>query len=364
MKVTEFENKINSQKYLADYNRNELKEFFVAKNEAEYRADQIFKDVYLRKVSEFDEIKTLPIKIRTLLNNEFSFSSIKIENIRKSADGSIKFLYKLKDGNFVESVFMPWYESDTETLERATLCISSMAGCPVKCTFCATGTLGKIRNLETSEIIEQVLIVEKYLNTKLTNIVFMGMGEPLLNYRKVARAISIFTDDSTQWFSRRRITLSTVGIPTKIKELSNHQTPVKLALSLHATTQGTRNKIIPILKNIKLSDILSAVEYYYRKTKMPVTYEYIPFAGINDTKEDAKRLAKISKRVPSRINLIPFNDISFTNPKGFAAHLKATTKDEISRFVKEIRQYGGIVTLRDTFGSDIEAACGQLALTQ
>jgi 23S rRNA (adenine2503-C2)-methyltransferase len=259
---------------------------------------------------------------------------------------------------------MPWFDEDIDSTERITLCISSMAGCPVECAFCATGTMGLIRNLETAEIIDQILLVQKELNCEITNVVFMGMGEPLLNYKNVVKSLDIMTSEWGLNLSRRKITLSTAGITNRIKQLHKIPKPVKLALSLHATTDDTRSKLIPMAANLKLAELLSAVEGYYRETKIPVTYEYIPFDGFNDTEADAKRLAKILKRVPSRVNIIPFNDISFAMPKGFGKELKPTPKDKILHFGDMVRKNGGRVTIRDTFGQDIEAACGQLALSE
>jgi 23S rRNA (adenine2503-C2)-methyltransferase len=334
----------------------------IENNFEKYRASQIFNGIYVDRVENFNDITTLPSEIRTFLDENFLILSIKPKKVKKSYDGSVKYLFELFDGKSIEAVYMPWYDETDGEIERITLCISSMAGCPVECAFCATGTLGFLRNLETTEIIEQVLYVEKDLNIKITNIVFMGMGEPLLNYNNVIRSINIMTNPKSQLLYRKRITLSTVGITAKIKQLAISENPVKLAISLHATTNGFREKIIPMAKGVKLNDLMDAVEYYYRQTKMPITYEYIPFENFNDTIEDAKRLAKILKRVPSRVNIIPFNDISFTGAKGITEQLKPTTKENILIFGNQIKEFGGSVTIRDTFGTDIEAACGQLAL--
>ncbi len=327
-----------------------------------FRAEQIFLELYKEKKTDFDKFTTLPVDLREKLKQDFEIDSLKIKKIRKSVDGSVKFLFELHDGKSIEAVYMPWYDEDNIDLERVSLCISSMAGCPVECSFCATGTLGFLRNLTPAEIIDQIILVEKELKAKVTNVVFMGMGEPLLNYNSVKKSIELMTDERADFFGRRKITLSTVGITAKIRHLATEKYAPKLALSLHATTNGFRNKIIPLSKQTTLKDTLEAIEFYYRNTGMPVTYEYIPFEGLNDTDEDAKRLAKILKRVPSRVNIIPFNDISFTNPTGFASDLKPTSKERILEFGNLVRQYGGRVTIRDTFGADIEAACGQLAL--
>jgi 23S rRNA (adenine2503-C2)-methyltransferase len=206
--------------------------------------------------------------------------------------------------------------------------------------------------------------IELDLKTKITNVVFMGMGEPLLNYKNVSRAVNILTHPLADMVSRRKITVSTSGVVPNIKKLANLQRPPKLAISLHGTTNGFRSKIMPINLKADISVLMNAVEEYYRKTKLNITYEYIPFEGMNDTIEDAKRLAKICKRVPSRINLIPFNDISFTEPTGIAETLKPTSGERIAEFANEIRSFGGVVTIRDTFGRDIDVACGQLALSE
>ena len=355
---------MNSNKFIKNFSLNDLEKFFLSNNIEKYRALQVFTGIYVDRAETFNEISTLPADVKELLTDNFEISSLKLKKIRKSIDGSVKYLFELSDGKSIEAVYMPWYDESDGEIERVTLCISSMAGCPVECAFCATGTLGFIRNLETAEIIDQILFVEKDLSTKITNIVFMGMGEPLLNYNNVVKTIDVLVNPKYQLMSRKRITLSTVGITAKIKHLADSENPVKLAISLHATTNGFREKIIPMAKGVQLNDLMDAVEIYYRKTKMPVTYEYIPFEGMNDTEEDAKRLAKILKRVPSRGNIIPYNDISFAGITGFASQLKPTSKGRILEFGAMVRNYGGAVTIRDTFGTDIEAACGQLALSE
>ena len=350
------------KKQIKNLSFSELNNYISEKKLQSFRAEQIFLELFKTKNTKFEQFTTLPKSLREKLEEDFEITSLKINKIRRSVDGSVKFLFDLNDGKSVEAVYMPWYDEDNIEIERVSLCISSMAGCPVECAFCATGTLGFLRNLTPAEIIDQIILVEKELNTKVTNIVFMGMGEPLLNYNNVKKTIEILTDERADFFGRKKITLSTVGITAKIKLLAMEKFAPKLALSLHATTNGFRNKIIPLSKQTTLKDTLDAVEFYYRNTGMHVTYEYIPFEGLNDTDEDAKRLAKILKRVPSRVNIIPFNDISFTNPTGFAKDLKPTSKERILEFGNLVREFGGRVTIRDTFGADIEAACGQLAL--
>lgn len=329
-----------------------------------FRADQLFTALYSTKVDNIDEITTLSKKLREELSENYTLKSFKSIKKQTSVDGSIKYLFTMYNDKSIEAVFMPWYDESEDKNIRNTLCISSQVGCSLSCKFCATGTMDLERNLETHEILSQILEIEADLNTKITNVVFMGMGEPLLNYRNVAKAVNILTHPDTDMMSRRKITVSTSGVVPSIKKLAKLKSPPKLAISLHGTTNGFRDKIMPINLKADISVLMDAVEEYYRATKLNITYEYIPFKDMNDTKEDAKRLAKISKRVPSRINLIPFNDISFTEPTGIAETLVPTSSERIAEFANEIRNYGGVVTIRDTFGSDIDAACGQLALSE
>jgi len=329
-----------------------------------YRAAQIFNALYKQKVSSFSEIKQIKKENQEKLAEKFTFEVFNSVKKQISIDGSVKYLFKLFDGKSIESVYMPWLSDDSSILERTTLCISSQVGCAVDCTFCATGKLGFTRNLDTGEIISQIMFIEKDLNIKLTNIVFMGMGEPLLNYKNVVDSIDIMTDENSGLLNRKKITVSTSGIVPKISQLSKIDKPVKLAISLHATTNGVRDKIVPLNKKMNIDDIMEAVEDYYRTTGLAITYEYIPFKDLNDTEADAKRLAKICKRVPSRVNIIPFNDISFTAPTGVAAELRPSSAEKVIEFAEQIRKFGGVAIVRDTFGRDIDAACGQLALSE
>jgi len=342
----------------------DLEEYCEKSGFPKFRAEQIFRQIYFSGVNSFEEMNLITKDIKDKLIEDFEYNSFKEIKKFVSIDKSVKFLFTLQDGNKIEAVYMPWFSDDDEDkMERVTLCVSSQIGCALDCKFCATGTMDLKRNLEADEIVSQVLEVEKQLGEQITNIVYMGMGEPLLNYRNVVKSINILSDLKFPKIARKKITVSTSGVIPKIYKLADLEKPVKLALSLHATTNGVRDKIVPLNQKSNISELMDAIEFYYRKTNLPVTYEYIPFENLNDTDEDAKRLAKISKRVPSRVNIIPFNDISFTKPEGIAAELKATSKEEIQRFYKQIRNYGGVVTVRDTFGSDIDAACGQLALS-
>lgn len=354
---------MNHKLNIKNLNENEFFELIQTQKQPGYRAEQIRIALFKQKISDFEQISNLPKTFRKYLSENYEINSLKLKKYRKSSDGSIKFLFDLADGNSIESVYMPWYDNDDEAIVRETLCISTMAGCSVNCAFCATGKLGFKRNLDVAEIIDQIIEVERFLNTKLSNIVMMGMGEPFLNYNNSLRSLEILTDPNYEMFSRKRITLSTSGIAPRIQQFAKSPRPVKLAISLHATDNNTRDLIMPINKSFNLEVLMDAIEYYYRATKIPIMYEYILFEGINDTIDDVRRLTKIARRVPSRINIIPFNDISFTNPQGFPATLKPASRDKMEWFAGEIRSQGVPVIVRDTFGVDIEGACGQLALS-
>jgi 23S rRNA (adenine2503-C2)-methyltransferase len=328
-----------------------------------FRSEQIWRGVYQNLALDASELNLIPKEQRELFADHYRFNSFKSYKKFVSIDGSVKFLFELWDGEKVESVYMPWHDEEGE-LERATICVSSQIGCGLDCKFCATGTMGLTRNLKTSEIIDQIIITEKELGVELTNIVFMGMGEPLLNFNNVIKSIENLTGGPFKKFRRKRITVSTSGVIPGIRKLATMSPPVKLALSLHATTNGVRDQIVPLNQKSNLANLLLEIEKYYRETKMPITYEYIPFKDMNSSEQDAKRLAKIAKRVPSRVNLIPFNDISFTEPTGISAQLKPVDDAAMQTFANQIREFGGVATIRDTFGRDIDAACGQLALSE
>lgn len=352
------------KKNIRDITEVELKEFLANEGEPPFRLIQIQTAIYKNKIVDFADISTIPKLLINKLNDNFTAQSIKIKNTHFSNDGSIKFLFELSDNNLVEAVYMPWYDDDGASMIRQTLCISSQVGCGINCAFCATGKIGLKRNLKASEIIEQIFVVEQYLNTKITNIVFMGMGEPLQNFKEVTKSLDVLTNPRYELLSRRHITVSTSGIVPRIRDLANIERPTKLAISLHSATNGKRSQIIPLNDKYPISELMDAVEYYYRTTNMPITYEYIVFDNFNDRDEDVKSLAKIAKRVPSRVNLIPFNDITFALPDNYNLTLKPANKEKIERFAQKLRDEKTTVIIRDTFGNDIEAACGQLALSE
>lgn len=352
-----------SKLLLKNISQAKLQEQFIALGLPKYRAEQVFRAIYSDRVKSFDEITTLPKDLRLLLNENYEFEAFASNKFQTSVDGTVKFLFRLRDGEAVETVIIPETNPDSIEKMRNTICVSSQVGCALNCSFCATGKIKFKRNLSAGEIVDQFLQAEQITGKKITNIVFMGMGEPMQNLKNVISAIDILTAQPLPLVSERRITISTSGIVPRMLELADMNRSIKLALSLHATTDELRKNLMPIAEKWFLKDIIDAMENYYRKTGVPLTYEYIMFDGLNDTEADAKRLIKIARRAPSRINIIPYHDISFTKPEGFAAELKPANLEKINDFIKLLRNFEVNAFLRTSSGFDIDAACGQLALS-
>ncbi|MFM8568299.1 MAG: 23S rRNA (adenine(2503)-C(2))-methyltransferase RlmN [Candidatus Kapaibacterium sp.] len=356
---------LDNKHLLSDLTCAELETLFRSWDLPSYRARQVFSSAYARPRTSFQDFASVPRELRTVLDERFILSSVTMERCQVSADGTRKYLFTLLDGARIESVLIPSELSDEEGApKRHTLCISTQAGCPLGCTFCATATLRLQRNLRTAEIIDQFLEVRKDAGLEITNVVFMGMGEPLLNVDNVLHAVDIFTKDTKRLLPAKRITLSTAGIVPGIMRLADEDRGIKLALSLHATTNGLREQLMPIARKYSLEDLGNAIEYFYRCTKIPVTYEYIVFKGLNDSPVDVRRLARIARRVPSKVNVIPFHSIDFTAPTGLSAQLRSPDRHEIQAFVGALRDAGVHVMIRSSSGLDIDAACGQLALSK
>jgi len=231
------------------------------------------------------------------------------------------------------------------------------------CKFCATASLKLQRSLSLGEILDQFFFAQTYSETPITNVVFMGMGEPMLNYDTVMRSVELLTDPTLELLSPKRITVSTAGVVPGIIKMADEQRQIKLALSLHATTNGLREKLMPISKKWNIQAVMDALEYYYQKTRIPVTFEYILFQGLNDSQEDIKRLTKLTRRFPSKVNIIPFHPIDFTVPTGFAATLQPTSDEAFKNFQQQLLQNDVTVMIRSSSGVDIDAACGQLAFS-
>ncbi len=329
----------------------------------QFRADQLYDWLYIRRAGPVSYMSNLPKDLRTALELRYSIPTLTVQHVSKSADGTKKFLFGLDDNRSIETVLIP-SEMRGERIPRRTLCVSTQVGCPLDCKFCATASLKLKRNLTTAEILLQIFEVERITGEAITNLVFMGMGEPMLNYEHLVRALRIITDPRTEMLVARRVTVSTSGIPEAIRNFANEGLNVKLALSLHATTNALRTQLMPINKRYPLEEVLSAMETYYKTTGRPVTYEYILFDGLNDSHADATRLAKIARRVPSRVNIIPFHPIDFTHPTGFASELRPASQAAFERFIMLLRDAGVTALVRTSSGKDIEAACGQLALAE
>ena len=331
---------------------NELRDWLVSQQEKPFTAGQIFQWLYEKKVGSWDEMTNLSKALREKLSSHFNLHSLKLRRILDSEDcQTTKFLWELSDGNLVESVLI-------RAPERRTVCVSSQVGCPARCAFCASGKNGLLRNLETSEIIEQIIQTDRYLKDKgekVCHIVFMGMGEPFENYDNVLKSIRLINDPKGLNISQRKITVSTVGLVDKITRFADEGLSVNLVLSLHAPNQNLRKKIIPYARKYDLPDLLEAMLYFARTTRRDITYEYTLMEGLNDAEEHALELVQLVKRHPCTVNLIPYNPIE-------GITLKRPGKESIERF-REILVDGGIpTTWRYTKGKDIAAACGQLAL--
>lgn len=334
----------------------ELRDFFTAADEKRFRGDQVFEWIYGHMVSSFDEMSTLPNYLRKKLNLYCELNTLTLVSSEQSQrTGTKKYLFKTHDDLIVESVIIP-------DPKRVTLCISTQVGCPLDCQFCATGLMGYKRNLTSAEIIDQFLMVSQdYGKNKITNIVYMGMGEPLLNYTNTLKTLQIFAEEKTKDISLRRITVSTAGIAPKIIELADSGLKVNLALSLHSMFEETRNKIMPINKKYSLAENLEAIKYYSRQTDTRITFEYVMLKDMNDRDDDLNALIKLCKSISCKINVIPFNSISHMSPTGLSHELEPSQKFRADEFIKTLRENGIVVMVRFTQGDDIAAACGQLA---
>jgi 23S rRNA (adenine2503-C2)-methyltransferase len=341
----------------------QLEAFVASIGEPKYRAKQLFAWLYKHRVPSFDAMTTLSHSLRERLNVEATIEHLAVADRQSSAsDGTVKFLFALSDGMKIESVLIPPRKESVDAEKRLTLCISTQVGCPLDCKFCATATMGFGRNLTAGEIVDQVLTVQSMSDKPVTNIVYMGMGEPMLNYDNVMSSIDILSSDIGIGISPRRITVSTAGYAEQIKRMADEGRKPKLALSLHSLNNETRTRLMPITKKFSVEELLDALEYYCHTTRKNVMFEYILFDGVNDGDDDARRIIKASRRFPCRVNLIPFHSIGFTHPHGFSASLKGSPQEKMIRFAKKLRDAGIPVFLRHSAGEDIDAACGQLAV--
>ncbi len=331
-----------------------IKKWLVENGEQGFRAKQISEWLWKKSAKSFDEMTNLSIKTRELLQENFEIKAVKIHTRQISNDKTIKSGFKLFDGNLVEGVLIP-------TDDRMTACVSSQVGCSLTCKFCATGYMPRKRNLDAAEIYDQVVLIkqqaEENYQQPLTNIVYMGMGEPLLNYAGVLESIERITSpDGLNW-SPKRITVSTAGIAKMIQKLGDDEVKFNLALSLHAANDSKRNEIMPINETNSLKNLATALNYFYKKTGNRITFEYIVFNNFNDSLQDAKELWEFTKKVPAKVNIIEYNPIN-------EADFVNTSEDKLNKFAKFLEDKGVVVKVRKSRGKDIDAACGQLAIKE
>ena len=331
--------------------KESLRDFFVANGDKAFRGNQVYEWLWSKGAHTFDDMTNVSKETRFLLQENFVINHINVDTQQRSEDGTVKNAVRLHDGLVVESVLIP-------TQTRTTACVSSQVGCSLDCNFCATARLKRMRNLEPGEIYDQVLAIDKesksIYNRPLSNIVFMGMGEPLMNYNNVIKAIDMITSDEGLGMSPKRIIVSTSGIPKMIKKMADDEVKFKLAVSLHSAIDEVRAKIMPFSSNFPLKELRESLEYWYRKTKSKISYEYVVWKGINDTKEAVDALVKFCKYVPCKVNLIEYNPID-------DGEFQQASPEAINLYISELEKSGIVVKVRRSRGKDIDAACGQLA---
>jgi 23S rRNA (adenine2503-C2)-methyltransferase len=336
---------------IRDLSLEQLTEQIVALGEPSFRAKQIYEWLWKKSAVQFSEMLNLSKSLREQLESHYTINAIVIDLQQKSMDGTIKCRFKLVDGHMVEGVLIP-------SENRMTACVSSQVGCNLGCTFCATGFIKMKRNLEPYEIYDQVVLLNKasleHHKQPLTNIVFMGMGEPLLNYDNVLAGIAKITGEDGLHISAKRITVSTAGLAKMIRKLADDQVKFNLALSLHAADDIKRSKLMPINEANNLNDLVKALNYFHDKTGNRITFEYILFDGINESMEDAKNLVTLCSKVPARVNIIEYNTIR-------EADFHKSKEDQREKFIAYLETHRVVAKVRRSRGKDIDAACGQLA---
>jgi len=341
----------NKKKDIRALTKKQLQEFFVANGDKSFRGSQVYEWLWSKGAHTFEEMTNISKQTRAMLAENFVINHIRVDQMQRSSDGTIKNAVKLHDNLTVESVLIP-------TPKRTTACVSSQVGCSLDCQFCATARLKRMRNLNPDEIYDQVVAIDNesrlYFDRPLSNIVFMGMGEPLMNYNNVMKAVEKITSDEGLGMSAKRITISTSGVPKMIKKLADDEAKIKLAVSLHAATDEVRTRIMPFNETFPLEDLREALEYWYAKTKSRITYEYIVWKDVNDTRKDAMALVRFCKYVPCKVNLIEYNPID-------DGEFQQASSQATDMYQNLLEQNGITVTVRRSRGKDIDAACGQLA---
>lgn len=339
----------------------QLKDWLSQQGEQGFRAKQIYEWLWKKSATSFEQMTNLSVPTRALLNEHFEIRPLTVSEEQRSSDGTIKSSFRLFDGNLVEGVLIPALrETDRSDgpQDRMTACVSSQVGCSLTCKFCATGYMDRKRNLDAAEIYDQVVAIDRQAkqnyDAPLSNIVYMGMGEPLLNYKNVLESVDRITSPDGLGMSPKRITVSTAGIAKMIRQLGDDAVKFNLALSLHAANDQKRDQIMPINESNTLAVLGDALAYFYKKTGTRITFEYILFYNFNDTVQDAQELWKFMKRVPAKVNIIEYNPIA-------EANFKNTDPQTLDRFAGFLDSKGVTVNVRRSRGKDIDAACGQLA---
>ena len=343
---------VATQRNIRHVSLEELNKFFESIGEPKFRAKQVWEWLWQKRAHDIDEMTNLSKSLREKLKESFNIQALTVDTTQYSTDGTIKSRFRTREGHMVEGVLIP-------TESRMTACVSSQIGCSLSCKFCATGYIQRKRNLEFDEIVDEVVLIneqaEKVNGKKLSNIVFMGMGEPLLNYKNVLKAIERISAPDGLGMSPRRITVSTAGVAKMIRQLGDDEVRFKLALSLHAANDTKRNEIMPVNETNDLSSLIDALNYFYKKTKNEITLEYILFKDFNDSIEDADDLIKIYRKVPADlVNIIEYNPIDL-------AKFEKPTEEKVNAFMEYLEKHKVNARLRRSRGKDIDAACGQLA---
>lgn len=342
---------ISEKKDIRTLTKEELREFFVEIGDKAFRGNQVYEWLWSKSAHTFEEMTNLSLETRTHLSTHFTINHIKVDSIQRSSDGTIKNAVKLHDGLIVESVLIP-------TKSRTTACVSSQVGCSLDCLFCATSRLKRMRNLNPDEIYDQVVAIDKesrlYHNMPLSNIVYMGMGEPLMNYKNVLASIEKITSPEGLGMSPKRIVVSTSGVPKMIRKMADDNVRFNLAVSLHSAIQETREEIMPFAKSFTLDDLRDALIYWYEKTKRAITYEYVVWKDINDKKIDIDALVRFCTHVPCKVNLIEYNPID-------DGKFQQAQDAAVDAYIAGLEKARVPVTVRRSRGKDIDAACGQLA---
>ncbi|MBR9758026.1 MAG: 23S rRNA (adenine(2503)-C(2))-methyltransferase RlmN [Algicola sp.] len=331
--------------------KTQLRDFFVAEGDKAFRGNQVYEWLWNKGAHSFDDMTNISKETRQMLDDNFVINHIEVDQMQRSNDGTIKNAVRLHDGLIVESVLIP-------TATRTTACVSSQVGCSLDCKFCATARLKRMRNLNPDEIFDQVKAIDNesrlYFDRPLSNIVFMGMGEPLMNYNNVLKAIDKITSPEGLGMSPKRITVSTSGVPKMIKKMADEAVKFKLAVSLHSAIDEVRTSIMPFNATFPLKDLREALEHWYAKTKNRITYEYVVWKGVNDKQKDVDALVQFCKFAPSKVNLIEYNPID-------DGDFQQANEEAIQMYINTLERNNITVTVRRSRGKDIDAACGQLA---